>query len=230
MNIDTSQHSTNFSPRGSNIEMIVIHSTEGTRSSDIPILLGHTSRRVSAHYYVQRDGKVFQFVPDNQAAWHAGASTWLGHGADWIQKHSIGIEMENLNSGLVNRQSYPEVQFNAAVELTRSLIQKYGIDRSYLVRHKDIAPGRKADPAYFDWAHFQNAVFTGGSKPTTLVASSTPDVVPPETPYETETADWLPNPGEALQKQINTAAETAVSNVFSGLWAKLGDAWRRFLD
>ena len=202
-----------------------MHSTVGTRASDVPILLGHTYRKVSAHYYIQRDGKVFQFVPDNMAAWHAGASSWLGHGSGWIQSHSIGIELENTSDNKLRKQSYPDVQYNAAVELVRSLIQKYRVPSDYLVTHGQIAPVRKSDPVGFPWTKFRQDVFAGGIKPQTLVPDSTPEVIPPETPYETETADWL-----NIDEQINTAAETAVSNAVGGLWAKFVASWARFLD
>ena len=231
MQIDAGETSSNFSPRGDGgaIKMIVIHSTEGTRRSDIPIFLGQTYRKVSAHYYVQRDGKVFQFVPDNKAAWHAGVSSWLGRSAGWIQSHSIGIELENLNTRTNKRQDYPTPQMTAVIELVRELVDKYGVAREYVVRHSDIAPLRKADPAFFDWNGFLTLVFAGGVKPRTLVPESNPVVVAPETPYETEGADWL-NPQQEIEEKINTAAETAVSNAFSGMWVKLGELWNRFLD
>ncbi len=238
MQIDTSQSSIHFSPRGNGgkIEMIVLHSTEGTRKSDIPILLGHTHRRVSAHYYIQRDGKVLQFVPDNQAAWHAGVSSWLGHSSGWIQSHSIGIELENLNrSDVAIRQPYPDVQYTATVELVRSLVQKYGIPSDNLVRHRDIAPLRKSDPAGFKWSQFRNDVFQGGNKPKTLIADPVPQTDTPEKPYEnqdeitTNNSDWL-DPMLEIEGKINTAAETAVSNAFTSFWVKLGEYWSRFLD
>lgn len=227
MNIDTSERSVNLSSRnGAKIEMIVIHSTEGTRKSDVPILLGQTSRKVSAHYYIQRDGKIRQFVPDSMAAWHAGVSSWQGHSAGWIQTHSIGIELENLNRSDVSiRQTYTEPQFNAVVELTRELITKYRVPSDNLVRHRDIAPVRKADPAGFDWPKFRREVFKFGIKPKAIVE---PEPVPPsDTPYET--TDWL-DPVAEIEEKINTAAETAVSNAFSGFIESIKNAWLLFLD
>jgi len=160
MNIDTSLHSVNYSPRnGASISMLVIHSTEGTRKSDIPILLGQTPRKVSVHYYVQRDGVIYQFLPDTVSAWHAGASNWLGHGSIWIQEHSLGIEMESLNTGSVYKQRQPDIQYNAVVELSRMLVRKYAIQQAYFVRHKDIAPSRKSDPSFFPWLEFRDDVY-----------------------------------------------------------------------
>ena len=46
--------------------------------------------RVSAHLLVRRDGRVVQYVPFNQRAWHAGKSSWQGR--DACNDYSIGIE------------------------------------------------------------------------------------------------------------------------------------------
>ena len=233
MQIDSTNLSSNMSPRSGDgtIQMIVLHSTEGTRKSDIPILLGHTHRKVSTHYYIQRDGKIFQYVPDNQAAWHAGASSWLGQSAGWIQSHSIGIELENRNTRTIEREDYPDVQYRAALELVKELTRKYRVPSDNLVRHTDIAPGRKADPAFFPWEQFRRDVYSSGntgSKPVAPVV--TPEI--PSNPPSSEiygTADWL-NPVDEINTKIETATNAAVSSAISGLWGNLVAGWLRFLD
>ena len=32
--------------------------------------------KVSCHYLISREGKIFQLVEDNKVAWHAGKSKW----------------------------------------------------------------------------------------------------------------------------------------------------------
>ncbi|MDD5250461.1 MAG: 1,6-anhydro-N-acetylmuramyl-L-alanine amidase AmpD [Rhodocyclaceae bacterium] len=103
--------------------------------------------RVSAHFYVRRDGGVIQFVPCAKRAWHAGVSSWRGR--ERCNDFSIGIELEGCD----------ELPFEAAQY--QSLAQLLGaLARGYPLRdvagHADIAPGRKTDPGpCFDWPRLQ---------------------------------------------------------------------------
>ena len=48
---------------------------------------------VSAHFFITRQGMVWQFVSADDRAWHAGASAWRGRGN--CKDDSIGIELES---------------------------------------------------------------------------------------------------------------------------------------
>ncbi len=48
--------------------------------------------KVSAHFFVRRDGQIVQFVPCLKRAWHAGESCWQG--VSRCNDFSIGIELE----------------------------------------------------------------------------------------------------------------------------------------
>lgn len=106
--------------------------------------------RVSAHCVIYRDGRVWQYVPFDKRAWHAGLSLYQGR--DRCNDFSIGIELEGADD-----ISYTDAQYQALVQLAASLIQQYpmlSIDR--IVGHSDIAPGRKTDPGpAFDWPRFR---------------------------------------------------------------------------
>ena len=52
---------------------------------------------VSAHFFIQRDGSLIQFVSADQRAWHAGASSWQGRSN--CNDYTIGIELEGLEGG-----------------------------------------------------------------------------------------------------------------------------------
>lgn len=55
-------------------------------------------------------------------------------------------------------EPYPEVQFRAAAQVVRALVDQYGITR--IVGHDDISPGRKWDPGpAFDMTRFKALVF-----------------------------------------------------------------------
>lgn len=116
--------------------------------------------RVSVHYYIDKRGRVTQMVDDADTAWHAGLSKWTVDGkpvaGDSCNPISVGIELENRNTG---RDPYPDAQYAATLELTRDLVKRHNIPRSQLVRHLDISPGRKTDPAAFPWARFVNEVY-----------------------------------------------------------------------
>jgi AmpD protein len=102
---------------------------------------------VSAHFYIRRNGEIWQFVSCDDRAWHAGASHYLGH--DNCNNNSIGIELEGLEG-----DSFEPAQYEALAALCPALIQRYAI--RHLAGHEHIAPGRKADPgAGLNWTLLQ---------------------------------------------------------------------------
>lgn len=100
--------------------------------------------RVSAHFFIRRDGELIQFVPCTQRAWHAGASSWRGR--ERCNDFSIGIELEGSDT-----TPFTEAQYARLLRLIPALNATYPIIG--ITGHADIAPGRKTDPGpYFDWA------------------------------------------------------------------------------
>ncbi|MFV9504736.1 MAG: N-acetylmuramoyl-L-alanine amidase [Oscillochloridaceae bacterium umkhey_bin13] len=142
------------------IRALVIHATAGRHPGDLGWLRkgGDERRPVSCHYYIDKAGTISQLVRDEDTAWHAGVSRWPIDGklVNGLNATSIGIELENLNSG---RDPYPEVQLAATVALSRELVRRYNLPRGQLVRHLDISPGRKTDPAGFPWPSFVAQVY-----------------------------------------------------------------------
>lgn len=103
--------------------------------------------RVSAHFYIRRDGEILQFVSCNLRAWHAGQSEWKGR--DRCNDFSIGIELEG--SDYV---PFEDAQYAALAKLSNAIRRVYPI--ADVVGHADIAPGRKTDPGpFFDWPRFR---------------------------------------------------------------------------
>ena len=109
--------------------------------------------RVSAHFVVERNGRIHQFVACQDRAWHAGVSSWQGR--DDCNDYAIGIEMIGDRSKPFTRQQYRE-----CARLCRSLQQQYpAIDTSRIVGHQDIAPRRKWDPGeQWQWSHFRRSM------------------------------------------------------------------------
>jgi len=100
-------------------------------------------RKVSAHFFIRRDGSLVQFVPCDRRAWHAGVSSWKGR--ERCNDFSIGIELEGTDT-----RAYTKRQYARLASLVRSLRHRYpGVD---LAGHSEIALGRKTDPGpAFDW-------------------------------------------------------------------------------
>ena len=109
--------------------------------------------KVSAHLFIERDGKVTQFVPFDARAWHAGSSSFDGV-AD-CNNFSIGIELEG-----VDDQAYSDAQYQALEKVSRQLLLTYPkLTPERITGHVDIAPGRKTDPGpAFDWPRYRKSL------------------------------------------------------------------------
>jgi len=109
--------------------------------------------QVSAHFVVDRDGDISQFVATDHRAWHAGISTWQGR--DGCNDFAIGIEMigDEMNS-------FTAAQYCETARLCRVLMQRYpAISTERIVGHEDIAPSRKWDPGkQWDWQRFHRSL------------------------------------------------------------------------
>lgn len=105
--------------------------------------------RVSAHFLIERDGRVTQFVSCLQRAWHAGQSSFAGR--ENCNDFSIGIELEGTDD-----QPFTAVQYERLGVLSRALQEAYPlITNDRITGHEHIAPGRKTDPGpCFDWADY----------------------------------------------------------------------------
>lgn len=144
--------------RSGKIRMIVLHATVGTLESSRGWFRNRSSK-VSAHYFVSKDGRILQQVHDEDTAYHAGISFW--DGATDINDISIGIEIENLTGmkGFVGQDTYPHIQYQSVVELVKYLANKYSIVKKNVPTHQMIAPRRKTDPVGFPYTNLLADVF-----------------------------------------------------------------------
>jgi AmpD protein len=154
-------------PEGMAIELIVIHNIslppgvfEGNAVIDLftnrldwdahPYYQGIRGLRVSAHFFIRRDGTLIQFVPCTLRAWHAGISNWQER--ERCNDFSIGIELEGSDD-----LPFTEAQYASLIPLVRALKQAYPIRN--VVGHSDIAAGRKTDPGpHFAWRRLDETV------------------------------------------------------------------------
>lgn len=144
MRINSNFSSPNYSPRTKHLEYIMVHFTEITFEAALEKLTNQESK-VSAHYLIKEDGEIFQLVPDDHIAWHAGKSSW--HECEALNENSIGIEIDNLGDC-----AFKKDQMDACIKLSQMLLKKHNIEKSNFIAHSDVAPARKIDPGiFFDW-------------------------------------------------------------------------------
>lgn len=106
--------------------------------------------KVSAHVLIHRSGKLTQYVPFTERAWHAGQSAYGDRTA--CNDFSIGVELEGADD-----IPYTAKQYRRLASLVRALRKTYpSLRDADVVGHSDIAPGRKTDPGpAFDWQRLE---------------------------------------------------------------------------
>ena len=154
-------------------DTIIIHYTAGRDAESSAQYLCREDVKASAHLVVGRKGEIFQLMPFNAIAWHAGKSSY--NGRIGFNRFSIGIEIDN--AGILEKNgdgylawfgkryteneviravhrnesqekywhTYTENQINMVETLCQSLMNKYNTIR-HILGHEEISKGRKQDP------------------------------------------------------------------------------------
>ena len=136
------------------IKTIVIHYTGMQSERESLLRLCNPKSKVSSHFLINRNGKIYRLVEDNKIAWHAGKSCWGRYKN--LNKNSIGIELVNKGHKF-GYTSFGKKQFLSLIKICKSLIKKYKIKSSNIIGHSDIAPLRKIDPGEkFLWKELAN--------------------------------------------------------------------------
>lgn len=127
--------------QGHDVDMIVIHVTEGNRSS-VRDWFGNDGSDVSAHYQVCTDGTIDQFVDESDTAFHAGrvlnptAPLVLERPGVNPNLYSIGIEHEG-----DGKHALTSAQRSASLELIRDIQRRRpGVrtSRRHIVGHHEV--------------------------------------------------------------------------------------------
>jgi len=148
---DTSWRTTRYdthpdgTPRTMTPVGVMLHSDEGNRKGSLPWLTTHPDSKVSCHYYVCRNGDVFQLAEDTWYTWHGGAGTYDGI---TNMNRFIGIECEHKKS-----QDWPPLQLDTLAELCRILIARHQFPESRIIAHRwtkrPPTATKKTDPTDF---------------------------------------------------------------------------------
>jgi len=133
-----------------NIDVVIVHSVYNASGGDIydvDLIIKQFSRyHVSSHYIIGREGTIYQLVKEKNVSFHAGKSS-LPDGRMGANTCSIGIELMDSTG-----DAPTELQIRSLTALVKDIKSRYHI--KYVLRHSDIAPGRKTDPWNMDWADF----------------------------------------------------------------------------
>ena len=145
----TSTPSPNFDQRRGPPDMIVLHYTGMQTGAEALARLCDPEAKVSAHYLIEEDGRLFQLAPEERRAWHAGVSFWKGERD--INAVSIGIELVNPGHEF-GYLDFPDVQIEALIGLLDAIRGRWEIANGRILGHSDVAPDRKLDPGEkFPW-------------------------------------------------------------------------------
>ena len=152
-------------------DYIIMHYTAGLTMQSATQEYQDPTTQLSWHLQIDRSGNIFQLLPFDKVAWHAGESSW-GTGPNRVvglNAYSIGIEMSNAGPLQQKGAGYAtwsgqlipgsDVFFDAnggawhayspaQLATAEALVGELAVllDVQDVLGHADIAPGRKRDP------------------------------------------------------------------------------------
>lgn len=185
------------------IEYIVIHYTgnDGDTDENNGIYFANNDVDVSAHYFVD-DDSITQSVPDDYVAWHCGTK-----GKYCQNRNSIGIEIcDDVKNGTI----YPSAKtIQNALDLTASLMAKYNIPASKVIRHYD-ATG-KICPAYWSGSAVKDALWKSEFWSKLPGATPSPTTTTVKQYYRVQVGAFSKRSGaEALKKELESKGYSAI--------------------
>lgn len=144
---DREKPSPNHNQRaGRGISLVLLHATaDGGNELGAEEWMANPVSKASAHLHIRRDGSTTRLVPDHRRAWHAGASQWPG--VDDVNSSSLGFEIANRNDG---KEKYTDAQYAKVAKILAHYLPQ-GVRQQEVLGHHEVAPGRKTDPAGWDW-------------------------------------------------------------------------------
>lgn len=139
----------NERPAGKPVDILLLHYT-GMQSGEAALArLCDPEAKVSAHYLIEEDGRVFRLAAEHRRAWHAGLAAWAGEHD--VNGRSLGIELVNPGHEFGYRP-FPEPQMASLIALAAGICRRHPIPSHRVLGHSDVAPLRKEDPGeLFDW-------------------------------------------------------------------------------
>jgi N-acetyl-anhydromuramyl-L-alanine amidase AmpD len=127
----------NQRPRhGIPIKNVVIHATGGTFQGTITWFQSPRAQ-VSAHYLVDRDGTIVQFVKEENEAWHVCGANPFTIGIEHVDMWTIPTQKALQGGCMGQTQWWTNEQLKASAELTAYLLKKYKLPMEAIIGHND---------------------------------------------------------------------------------------------
>ena len=104
------------------VKLLVIHYTGMQSERESIIRLCNPKSKVSSHFLINQNGKIFRLVDDNKIAWHAGKSCWKKYKN--LNKNSIGIELVNKGHKF-GYSNFKRKQLYSLIKVCKNLTKKY---------------------------------------------------------------------------------------------------------
>lgn len=118
--------------------------------------LGYVQAQRAYHYVIDRFGRVFRTVPENEPANHAGESIWADDTHFYVNlNHSfLGVSFDGQTKGPDGRPSVTEPQIASARLLTDVLRARHRIAAGNCVTHAQVSvnPDNRGVGYHVDWA------------------------------------------------------------------------------
>lgn len=173
---------TSYKDRGSNpFTHIMLHYASNAQQNpanphDVDAVYDIFSREeIGAHYYIDRQGKIYRFIDEKYNAYHAGSQAGnlpsnpeLGSAGN---DYSLGIELAGIGTqqemelygidaakySLIPQDDigFSDDQYQSLKKLLYELTERHSIayDRQYIIGHDEYVPEHRTDPGQlFDWS------------------------------------------------------------------------------
>lgn len=152
-------------------EVVVAHHTANPGRGDYPSLSLVRDGREGlpgplSQLGLGRSGTVYVIAAGR--ANHAGPGSWRGVSGN---TKAIGIEAESAGT----RDDWTAAQRDAYPRLVAALLRRMGRDAGWLCGHKEWAPSRKIDPAYWNMDQFRTEVAALLANPGSIAPVPTPN-------------------------------------------------------
>ncbi len=125
---------------------------------------------LSIHYILDRDGRVFCYMPEDRVAWHAGKGSWKNTEkyTNSMNKYSIGIEILAVGSKADMSQylspseydaldpsliGFTDAQYKSLATLLSDVCKRNNIpfDREHIIGHDEYNPTKNDPGETFSW-------------------------------------------------------------------------------
>lgn len=172
-------------PRTGTVTHVMLHYISNalqkpTAPYELPAILDiFIKYKLSAHYLIGRDGTIYQLVPHNRAAFHAGKGRLPHppHHENALNSRSIGIEIMAIGTAAEmallgvkhydaiseTDKGFTEAQYVALNQLLNKLekeLPDFKKSQQTVVGHDAYAPARRGDPGQlFEWEKLQLPAF-----------------------------------------------------------------------